>query len=152
MSIEEEIQQKVFRNEYQKAALNLVYTTNWIMDRQQAFFNKYNITPKQYNVLRILKGQYPDSISTSDIRVRMLDKNCDASRIVDRLASRKLVTKRTCPSDKRLVDVTLSENGLVLLEKIEANIQELDKITCAISNHEAGELNKLLDKIRADCN
>jgi DNA-binding MarR family transcriptional regulator len=148
MKIEAEIKQKEFRNEYQKAALNLVFTTNWLLGRHQDFFARYGITGKQYNVLRILKGQYPGSISTSDIRNRMLDKSSDSSRIVDRLAARSLITKNICPSDKRLVDVCISENGLNLLDTIESNIRELDNFTSSLTEDEARQLNALLDKIR----
>ncbi len=149
MQLEEEIKQRTFRNEYQKAALNLVYTTNWLLDRHQEFFDRYKITAKQYNVLRILKGQYPKSISTCEIRTRMLDKNSDASRIVDRLALRELVTKSVCSSDKRLVDVTISEKGIKLLDIIENHINDLDDLTSGLSGDEASALNNLLDKIRS---
>ena len=149
MSLEEEIQQKEFRNEYQRTAINLIFTTNWIVGRQQNFFNRFNITPKQYNVLRILKGQYPGSISTCDIRARMLDKNSDASRIVDRLAHRELVTKQVCPTDKRLIDVMISDKGLQVLGVIEDHIKELDNITQSLTESEARDLNKLLDKLRS---
>ncbi len=148
MKIEQEIQQKDFRNIFQKTALNLVYTTNWLLGRQQSFFNSFGITDKQYNVLRILKGQYPKTISTCDIRSRMLDKNSDASRIVDRLSNRQLVTKQICPSDKRLVDVTISNKGIKLLQLIETKIEELDGIVNSISDEEALQLNNILDKIR----
>jgi DNA-binding MarR family transcriptional regulator len=148
MKIEAEIRQKEFRNEYQKAAINLVFTNNWLMAKHQNFFTHYGITHKQYNVLRILKGQYPNSISTSDIRDRMLDKSSDSSRIVDRLAGRDLVIKRVCPSDKRLVDVSITDRGLNLLNTIDSNIQELDRFTASLSEDEARQLNVLLDKIR----
>ena len=69
MKIEEEIQQKKFRNEYQKSAINLMYTYGWLNNKQKKFFSEYGITPQQFNVLRILKGQYPDAISTSEIKV-----------------------------------------------------------------------------------
>ena len=148
MRIEAEIRQKEFRNEHQKAAINLVYTNNWLMAKHQIFFKQYEITSKQYNVLRILKGQYPNSISTSDIRDRMLDKSSDSSRIVDRLAARNFVTKQVCPSDKRLVDVTISDKGLNLLKTIDANIQELDNFTATLNEEEARQLSALLDKVR----
>ena len=148
MRIEEEIQQKEFRNEYQKISINLVYTANWLTDKQRKFFDRYDITTKQYNVLRILKGQYPERISTSEIRERMLDKSSDTSRIVDRLTAQNLVTKQACPSDKRLVDVGISEKGLKLLEIIDANIQGLDHLISTITLVEAKDLNILLDKIR----
>ena len=149
MKIEEEIQQKKFRNEYQKLAINLIYTYGWFHNRQRRFFSEYKITPQQYNVLRILKGQYPGAISTSEIRSRMLDKNSDASRIVDRLFSKDLVKKNTCTSDKRLVDVSISDTGLKLLSEIDHKTLELDNIFSTLEVEEAEELNRILDKLRS---
>jgi len=149
MKIEEEIQQKKFRNEYQKSAINLIYTYGWFHNRQRRFFSEYKITPQQYNVLRILKGQYPGAISTSEIRSRMLDKNSDASRIVDRLFSKDLVKKNTCTSDKRLVDVSISDTGLELLSEIDHKTLELDNIFSTLEVEEAEELNRILDKLRS---
>lgn len=149
MKIEEEIHQKKFRNEYQKASINLIYTHNWLNTKQKRFFSQYEITPQQYNVLRILRGQYPGSISTSAIRERMLDRSSDASRIVDRIHKLGLVDKKLCPTDKRLVDVTISDKGLQLLEKIDETISEIDQTVGNLSEAEAEELNRLLDKIRS---
>ncbi|HLF32933.1 MAG TPA: MarR family transcriptional regulator [Cyclobacteriaceae bacterium] len=148
MTIEDAISQKNFRNEYQKVSLNLVYTANFLSDLQRKFFSGYNITVTQYNVLRILKGQGAEALTTAEIRCRMLDKSSDASRIVDRLAARGLVRKKICPGDKRLVDVSISEKGTRLLEEIEKNIAELDELMSKISVPEAMELNRLLDKVR----
>ncbi len=149
MKIEEEIHQKKFRNEYQKAGINLIYTHNWLSTKQKNFFSRYEITPQQFNVLRFFRGQHPGSISTSAIRERMLDRSSDASRIVDRIHKLGLVNKNPCPADKRLVDVTISDKGLQLLEKIDTVIEELDKSVGNLSPAEAEELNRLLDKIRS---
>ncbi len=148
MKIEEEIQQAKFRNEYQKSAINLMYTYGWLHNRQKKFFSEYSITPQQYNVLRILRGQHPDAISTSEIKSRMLDKNSDASRIVDRLSTKGLITKNACASDKRLVDVSISNSGLALLSEIDVRALELDNLFSSLEIEEAVELNRILDKLR----
>lgn len=150
MRLEEEIKQTKFRSEYQKAALNLMFTSNWFTYKQKDFFSKFNITGQQYNVLRILRGQFPEAISTSDIKGRMLDRNSDTSRIVDRLAAKNLVKKKTCPGDKRLVDVTISDQGLQLLENIDPFSKEMDEFLSNLSHEEASELNRLLDKVRKE--
>ena len=149
MRIEEEIQQKKFRNEYQKSAINLMYTYGWLHHKQKKFFSEYGITPQQYNVLRILKGQYPEAISTSEIKSRMLDRNSDASRIVDRLYGKELVIKNTCTSDKRLVDVSISKKGLSLLSEIDVRSLEIDNLFSSLEIEEAAELNRILDKLRS---
>lgn len=149
MKIEEEISQKKFRNEFQKAAINLLYTHNWLITKNKRFLGEYGITPQQFNVLRILRGQYPGTISTSAIRERMLDRSSDASRIVDRIHKQGLVEKKVSAADKRLVDVKISNKGLKLLEKLDENIEVMDKFMGNLSSEEASQLNDLLDKVRS---
>ncbi len=148
MKIENEIKQKNFRNEYQKVSINLIYSSNWLLNRNKDYFSKLKITQQQYNVLRILKGQHPNAISTSEIKLRMLDKNSDSSRIVDRLESKLLVKKKICKQDKRLVDVSITDKGLELLIQADKFINELDNIVSNLSIEEAKDLNSLLDKLR----
>lgn len=148
MKIEEAIRQKKFRNEYQKVTINLLYSASWISKRHKDFFARFGITEQQFNVLRILKGQHPGAISTSEIKKRMIDMNSDTSRIVDRLALKELVTKRVCKNDKRLVDVSISGQGLALLDHIDRYIKELDHVVSRLSVEEARDLNHLLDKMR----
>jgi len=147
MKIEEEIRQKKFRNVFQKAILNLMYTSNWLQGKQVDFFKSRDITGQQYNILRILKGQYPKSISATEIKSRMLDRNSDVSRLLDRLENKKLIHKTTCPSDKRAFDVTISEEGLALLKSLEKAEKEMDKLL-HLTEEEANQLNELLDKAR----
>lgn len=148
MKLEDEIKQKTFRNNHQKATINLIYTHNWLIDQLKTIFKGYGITIQQYNVLRILRGQYPKPVTTSAIRDRMLDRMSDASRIVDRLYKKKLVKRSTCPHDKRLVDVLLSKEGLQLIEMMSTEDTRLDKILSRLSEEELGQLNDLLDKLR----
>src|ERR1700755_2598979 len=101
MSLEEDIQQKAFRNEYQKAILNIMYTHNYLVGRMTDVFKKFDITRQQYNVLRILRGQYPDPASINLIKDRMLEKMSDTSRIVERLRLKGLVQREDGKSDKR---------------------------------------------------
>jgi DNA-binding MarR family transcriptional regulator len=148
MKIEEAIKQKKFRNEYQKLTLNLIYSSHWLLSKQKEFFSRFEITQQQYNVLRILRGQHPQAISTSEIKGRMLDMNSDSSRIVDRLELKGLVSKRICKEDKRLVDVSITDQGMGLLERIDQEIEKLDEIVTNLSINETRELNHLLDKMR----
>src|SRR5690606_13446270 len=118
MSLEDDIHQPSFRNEYQKGVINLIYTCNWIMERQKNFFDQENITPQQFNILRILRGSYAKPISTLQIRERMLDKMSDTSRIVDRLVIKELATKKPSLADKRLVDISITPKGIAMLERL----------------------------------
>lgn len=149
MRIEDAIKQKTpFKSERHKAVVNLIYTNNWLINQQKAFFKAHDITLQQYNVLRILRGQFPDPISTSEIRERMLDKMSDVSRIVDRLVKKELVSRRICESDKRLVDVVINQNGLHLLAEIDDINIETELLIASLSEDEARQLNCLLDKMR----
>ncbi len=148
MKIKDAIQQKKpFRNEFHEAAVNLIYTLNWLTDQMSGLFRPYGLTMKQYNVLRILQGA-GQPVSTSVIRERLLDKMSDTSRIVDRLYKKGLVNRDTCSNDKRLVDVSLSEKGQQLLNKMGELERQLDKILSGISKEEAQQLSHLLDKVR----
>lgn len=147
MSIENDINQKKFRNEYQKAIVNLIYTYNWVTERSKLLFDKVDVTPQQFNILRILRGA-GTPISTLQIRQRMLDKMSDTSRIVDRLVTKGLVKKVVCKTDKRLVDVSIADKGKKLLEKMDKYQDDMDAIAGNLSEAEAKVINKLLDKIR----
>src|ERR1700755_3019504 len=117
MALENEINQRKFRNEYQKAGINLIYTYNWLTERLNGMFDKWDLTPRQFNILRILRGA-GKPLSTLQIRQRMLDKMSDTSRIVDRLLLKGLVKKKSNETDRRLVDVAITPKGQKLLEKI----------------------------------
>lgn len=147
MGIEKDISQQSFRNDHQKGIINLIYTYNWVNEKMKAFFEKEGITGQQFNILRILRGAGAP-ISTLQIRERMLDKMSDTSRIVDRLVLKGLAQKNICKNDKRLVDVSITAKGKKLLEKIDGHEKEMDSIFGNLSEAEAGQLNKLLDKIR----
>lgn len=148
MSLEKDIKQAKFRNEHHKGAINLIYTYNWMMERQKAFFDIENITPQQFNILRILRGSFPQPISTLQIRERMLDKMSDTSRIVDRLVLKGLADKKTSITDKRLVDISITEHGKEVLERLDQKHDKMDAILENLSEEDATLLNVLLDKIR----
>lgn len=148
MGIDKDILQSKFRNEHQKAGVNLLYTYGWLMERTKEIFSCEDITPQQFNILRILRGSAPQPLSTLQIRERMLDKMSDTSRIVDRLITKGLVKKGTCKTDRRLVDVTITDKGKKMLERLDKRQDELDNIIGNLSEKEAAVLSELLDKIR----
>ena len=151
MSIEKEIGQYTFRNDRQKAIINLVYTYNWMMEKMKLRLDEYDLTMQQFNILRILRGA-KSPLSTMQIRERMLDKMSDTSRIVDRLIVKELVRKNICPRDKRLVDVVITEKGLDLLAQLDLHSDELDSVIGNLTCTEMQQLNHLLDKMRSPAN
>lgn len=148
MGIEKDIQQTKFKNAYQKATVNLIYTVGWMRDKTKNIFDAEGITSQQFNILRILRGSFPKPISTLQLRERMLEKMSDTSRIVDRLIAKGLVKKITCKTDRRLVDVIITDKGKKLLENLDKKQEEMDRVIAKISEEEANILSNLLDKIR----
>jgi DNA-binding MarR family transcriptional regulator len=146
MQLEEEIKQTNFRDEFHKAFLNVVYSANWLQNRQAAFFRAFDLTAPQFNILRILRGQYPQPATVNLLIERMLDKTSNASRIVDKLVLKGLVTRRQCEHDRRTVDVLITGEGLALLQKIDGGSFPFGVEN--LSEEEASQLNRLLDKIR----
>lgn len=148
MRLEDEIFQKQFRNEYHKLAVNLLYTNSILSSFISNFLKKYGISMQQYNILRILRGQYPQFASVSLLKERMLDKMSDASRLVDRLKIKGLLIRKTNKSDRRGVEITITQKGLWLLKQIDKKNNSIDKLLDNLSVKEAKMLNDLLDKMR----
>lgn len=148
MKLEEEIKQSSFRNEYHKLAVNILYTHSWLISKIADHLWKFDLTPQQFNLLRILRGQYPEPASISLLKERMIDKMSDASRLVDRLISKGLVEREICPDDRRRVNVIITKKGLSLLKKIDETDQTIDNFLKSLSEEEAVILNNLLDKLR----
>jgi DNA-binding MarR family transcriptional regulator len=150
MSIEEEIHGR-FRNEYHKGLINLTYTVKLISYEFHKFLKAHGLAEPQYNVLRILRGfrsQAPLSIGF--IKERMLDKDSDVSRIVDRLFEKGLLSRKENPYDRRQKLVEITTKGLELLDKMFSCEQKADTLLNNLSMDEVKQLNYLLDKIRED--
>jgi MarR family transcriptional regulator, 2-MHQ and catechol-resistance regulon repressor len=148
MGIEQDIQQVRFRSAQQKAAINLIYTLSWMREKTKIIFEAEDITSQQFNILRILRGSFPQPLSTLQIRERMLEKMSDTSRIVDRLITKGLVKKVICKNDRRLVDVIITDKGKKLLERLDLRQDEIDGVLRNLSEKDANILSDLLDKIR----
>jgi DNA-binding MarR family transcriptional regulator len=148
MKIEEEIKQKRFKSEHQKAVINILFTSSWLSTVNAKYLKPYEITPQQFNILRILRGQFPNPATVSLLQERMLDRMSNASRLVEKLKLKKLVERKECKQDRRQVDIIITEKGLSLLKDIDMNIKDFDSVLGVISQKEAVELNRILDKIR----
>lgn len=148
MRLEEEIKQKEFSNDYHKGIVNIIYTFSWLDTQSKDFFKKYDLTSQQYNILRILRGQYPKPSTINLLKDRMLDKMCDASRIVERLRLKSFLERNQCPNDRRSVDILISQKGLSLLDTIDKDMEQFYGIMHNLSPEEIQQLNDLLDKLR----
>ncbi|MEQ8363477.1 MAG: MarR family transcriptional regulator [Cyclobacteriaceae bacterium] len=148
MNIKEEIKQSRFRNIYQETSINIIYTSGWLANQHKDFFSQFGITSQQFNILSILRGQHPNQISGSEIKSRMMDKNSDVSRLLDRLLLKGLIVKTQSPEDKRAANIEISQQGLELLKKSDEQVSALDNILNNLTAAEADQLSRLLDKLR----
>ena len=148
MKIEDAIKQKTFRSEFHKLQVNIIYTANELTGRIHELMKPHGLTPEQYNVLRILRGQYPKPSSINLLVERMLDKMSNASRLVDKLLGKGLVERSWSSEDRRKAEVVITRRGLDLLSEIDKQ-NDFDRPDSQnISEEEAKELNRLLDKYR----
>ncbi len=148
MRLEEDIRQKKFETIYHKLAVNLHFTDSWLRTKEHKVLKKYGLSAQQYNVLRILKGQHPNPSTLVLIRERMIDRESNASRLIDKLNDAGLTNRVMCKKDRRRVDITITEKGLQLLEKVNPEIRQLTEKLNTITTEEAETLNNLLDKLR----
>lgn len=149
VKLEQAIQSTKFRNEVHKAGLNILYTAWWLKTVMSKELKEFGLTHEQYNVLRILKGKYPDQMCVRDVACRMIEKSSNVPRIIDRLEIKKLVKRSTSAMDKRETVITLTQSGITILEATTAMINQLMDGVLTVSNPEAHTLNQLLEKVRS---
>lgn len=148
MKIEKELRQKYFNSIYHKLALNVMFSNNWIMESQLRILKPYQFTQPQYNVLRILRGSYPNPLTINAIIERMLDRMSNVSRLVDKLLEKGYVERQQSADDRRAVDVLITQKGMNILAEIDKQQERWEKQYTKLSEEEAKQLNELLDKLR----
>lgn len=149
MGIETDIKQKKFGTEHEKAIINILYTASWIDTTNIKRFKPFGLTAQQFNVLRILRGSHPKKLMLSDIAGRMIDKNSNATRLVEKLRVNGLVTREQCPENRRQVDIAITQKGLDLLADIDTHTDKWLKNFKNLTVQEFKTLNDLLDKLRS---
>lgn len=149
MRIKEAIKQnKDFKNNLHEVMVNVHFTAGWLAQLNSKIVEPHKLSMQQYNVLRILRGQHPKSVTVKFIIERMLDKSSNASRLVDKLLAKGLVERTQCPEDRRRVDIMISKKGLELLEKLASEFDKVNK-SLNLSEEDARTLSDLLDKMRS---
>lgn len=148
MKLEEEIKQSKFKSEYQKLGINIVYTANWLSLLHNQHCKRFDITPEQFNLLRILRGQHPKPATVNLLIERMLNKMSNASRLVEKLRKKDLVDRKESKDDRRACDVIITNKGLALLAEMDKAEAEWNKMMVHITEEEAEKMNNLLDKLR----
>src|SRR5690606_33063882 len=146
--IEELVKVRQFASPWHRATINIIYTNNWLNVMLEKRAGAKQITLLQFNVLRVLRGQYPNPVTNNLLKERLLTKTPDISRLVDRIVSKGLVSRGKNNSDKRAVDLLITDKGLDLLEEIEADMMLEDILPENISSDDCIKLSELLDKFR----
>jgi DNA-binding MarR family transcriptional regulator len=148
MTIEEEVKQSKFANEYQKASINILFTGSWLYNLNAGHLKKFGVTPEQFNVLRILRGSHPQAMMLAEITGRMIDKSSNCTRLVEKLRQKGLVNRMICENNRRQVDISITDKGLALLKKMDSEGPFWTETLKNITKSEAVELNRILDKLR----
>jgi DNA-binding MarR family transcriptional regulator len=148
MKLEEAIKQKKFGNEFEKAVVNILYTASWLEGINIRRLKPHDISPQQYNVLRILRGSHPNPVMLGEITERMIDKNSNATRLVEKLRLKGFLKRDICKTNRRQVDITITPKGLSLLDALDVHIDEWQNEHLKIKKSEVQQLNELLDKLR----
>jgi DNA-binding MarR family transcriptional regulator len=149
LKIEQEIEQENFDSEQQRLLINIMFTGNQFTLLSSRMLKQFSLTTQQFNVLRILRRQKGNPISVKDMHGRMLDSTSNVSRLVDKLLAKNLITRITCPNDRRKVELTIPEKGLQLLSEIDVFLKVIKKrLRSAITEDEAKIASRILDKFR----
>lgn len=149
MRIEDEIKQKVFDSNLQKSLINLIFTSNCYKDKLQKIFKEFDLSHQHYNILRILNGKHPESVTPGYIKEVMLEKGTDLTRILDKLDRKNLITRSVCPTNRRNIDIHITDAGIKLLDRISPILIQLEMTFAQrFDNEDAILLNHLLDKLR----
>ncbi len=148
MTLESELK-GLFRNDYHRGLINLLFTSNRIMEGIHCIIKNHGLTPQQYNILRILGKFREEEINLNFIKCRMIDKHSDVSRVVENLYRKKLVIRVENKTDRRQKSIRISSKGLRLLEEMDEIRGLEDTLLESLNKEEITELNRLLDKIRS---
>ncbi|MFD2892705.1 MarR family winged helix-turn-helix transcriptional regulator [Flavobacterium chuncheonense] len=149
MKIEDEIKSTVTLSLTKKVMLNLTFTRNLIADKLNEILKPYDLSGEQYNVLRILRGQKGNPLNMQDIQERMVTKNSNTTRLIDKLLLKEMVERKTCPANRRKIEIKITEKGLSVLSELDPLIENHDQIfTKNLTQEELTLLNDLLEKLR----
>lgn len=147
-NLNEEIKQSEFINDRHELSVNILHTASWYKAIHSTFFKPFGLTPNQFNVLRILRGQQPNACSLQTVSERMVDKNSNTGRLIDRLLEKGLVIRNENKTDRRQIDLKISPAGIGLLSKIDEKTPEMSAVMDNLNDEEVKTLNALLNKLK----
>lgn len=149
MKLEQALKTSKFTSHRHKVGLNILYTAWWMKTCINTDLKQFGLTHEQYNVLRILKGKHPEQMCVKDIASRMIEKNSNVPRIIDKLFLKLFIQRIQSDIDGRQTMISLTQTGLEILEKTTKHINQLEATINPLTEEEAQQLNNLLEKIRA---
>lgn len=148
MKIEEVIKSNVVSIE-KKVLLNILYTNTVVAEKFNEILKPFDLSPEQFNVLRILRGRKGEPANMCVIQERMIAKTSNTTRLVDKLLDKKLVTREVCPENRRKMEVFITKKGLELLNELDPIVIEHENnFANNLSKDELDALNTLLEKFR----
>lgn len=149
MRIEEIIKSNIALSDSKKIILNVMYTHNVIGDKFSEILKPHDLSSEQYNVLRILRGQKGSPANMCVIQERMIAKNSNTTRLIDKLLLKDLVTREVCPDNRRKIEVQITQKGLDLLNYLDPMVVEHENyFSSNLDPEEVVQLNNLLEKYR----
>ncbi|GGG12287.1 MarR family winged helix-turn-helix transcriptional regulator [Pontibacter amylolyticus] len=148
MRIEDEIQQKDFKDDHRRMVVNLLFTNNWLNQQFIPFFKQFGLTLQQHNVLSIVRGQQPKPVCFGEVQERMVDRNSNVTRLVDKLIEKGYVTRDICQANRRMIELRLTPKGMDLLNQIDEQMPAFFQRFHSLTQEEAVLVSKLLDKLR----
>lgn len=148
VKIEEAIKTRKIEDPAIRTVINIDYTASWLSGIRNEILGPLDFTIQQFNILRILRGQYPNAVTVKFLIERMVDKNSNASRLVDKLYLKKLIDRNQCDKDRRQVDVKINEKGLEITETLSTALESIRSNYENLTNEEFEQLSNLLDKLR----
>ncbi|NMH23876.1 MarR family winged helix-turn-helix transcriptional regulator [Flavobacterium solisilvae] len=149
MKIEDVIKSTVNIDDSKKIILNIIYTQSVIGEKFAEVLKPYELSSEQYNVLRILRGQKGNPANMCVIQERMIAKNSNTTRLIDKLLLKDLVTREVCPDNRRKIEVQITPKGLELLSELDPKVIEHEKLfSNNLTQEELSQLNHLLEKFR----
>ncbi|HBB48013.1 MAG TPA: MarR family transcriptional regulator [Flavobacteriaceae bacterium] len=150
MNIEKSIKNSIPLSSESRTTVNILYTSRFIEDQSAPVYKEYGITAAHFNILRILRGQKGQPANLSTIQERMIDRSSNTTRLIDKLILKNWVTRQICPSNRRKIEVNITDLGLEKLLEIDRGVEQtLTRILSNLTEKEMGQLNTLLDKVRA---
>tara|TARA_B110000977_G_scaffold10060_1_gene13162 strand:+ start:1706 stop:2167 length:462 start_codon:yes stop_codon:yes gene_type:complete len=148
LSLKKEIKSKGFHSEQEKLSVNLILTAAYFESKFTQFIKDYGISAQQYNVLRILRGQVPDTITSGDLQSRTLHKMSNATRLVDKLIEKGFAARVKNVKDKRIVLISITDSGLKLLTQLDDQVYKFNQNYIKLPEAQLMVLNFLLDQLR----